>query len=181
LIDPRNQCDTFAMTDYRRHRIPGGTYFFTVNLHDRNSRYLTEHIETLRNAVRKTRANKPFHIDAWVTLPDHLHAIWTLPENDTDFSTRWQSIKTDFSKQIPHGERRSTSRTARGERGLWQRRFWEHRIRDDKDYAAHFDYVHFNPVKHGLVGHAAEWPYSSFHQAVAKGVYPQHWAGSPPT
>lgn len=163
------------MTDYRRHRVPGGTFFFTVNLADRRSRLLTDNIAILRDAVRKVRARAPFHIDAWAVLPDHLHAVWTLPENDMNYSARWQAIKTEFSKRIPHGEFRSASRESKGERGLWQRRFWEHTIRDDKDYATHVDYVHFNPVKHGWVSSAADWPYSSFHKASAAGFYPADW------
>jgi len=174
LIHPARTCHTSPMTAYRRHLIPGGTYFFTVNLHDRQTDLLTANIDALRTAFRKTRAAKPFHIDAWVTLPDHLHAIWTLPENDVDFSSRWQSIKTEFSKQIPPTEPRSASRESKSERGLWQRRFWEHAIRDDKDYAAHIDYIHFNPVKHGFVSHPADWPYSSYHKAVATGAYPEY-------
>jgi putative transposase len=139
---------------------------------------LTENIDILRTAVAKTRAKMPFHIDAWVVLPDHLHAVWTLPEGDSNFSARWQGIKTEFSKQIAPGEQRSESRAAKRERGLWQRRFWEHTIRDEKDYATHIDYVHFNPVKHGLAPTAADWPHSSFHQAVKIGRYPSNWAGN---
>jgi len=165
------------MTDYRRHRVPGGTYFFTVNLYDRRSDLLTRNIDILREAVRKVRVQAPFHIDAWVVLPDHLHCVWTLPDEDVDFSGRWQAIKTAFSKHIPPGEFRSVSRLKKGERGIWQRRFWEHTIRDDKDYGAHIDYIHFNPVKHGLVAHAADWPYSSFHRLVAAGCYPADWVG----
>jgi putative transposase len=164
------------MTNYRRHRVPGGTYFFTVNLEDRRSQMLTANIDHLRKAVRQTRAKSPFHIDAWVVLPAHLHCIWTLPHGDTNFSARWQSIKTAFSKQIPANEFRSLSRESKGERGIWQRRFWEHTLRDDDDYARHVDYVHFNPVKHGLVLSAAAWPFSSFHRAVAMGLYDASWA-----
>jgi len=168
------------MTDYRRNRVPGGTFFFTVNLQDRRSRLLIDHIDSLRAAVRAIKTKAPFHIDAWVVLPDHLHSIWTLPEDDVNYSYRWQAIKMNFSRNIPAGEFRSASRTARRERGIWQRRFWEHTIRDDNDYAAHMDYVHFNPVKHGLVNRAADWPYSSFHHAVAKGLYPSEWAATEP-
>jgi putative transposase len=168
------------MTDYRRNRVPGAAYFFTVNLQDRGSELLVKHIEILRNAVRQTKLKLPFHIDAWVVLPEHLHAIWTLPEGDDDFSSRWQAIKMAFSRKIPAGEYRSASRAGRRERGIWQRRFWEHTIRDVQDYAAHMDYIHFNPVKHGLVTRPADWPYSSFHQAVSKGLYPPEW-GKPET
>jgi putative transposase len=139
------------MTDYRRNRVPGGTFFFTVNLYDRRSRLLVQHIEVLRDAVRQAQRRAPFHIDAWVVLPDHMHCLWTLPEGDIDFSGRWNAIKIKFSRKMPAGEYRSASRALRRERGIWQRRFWEHTIRDERDYAAHLDYVHFNPVKHGLV------------------------------
>ena len=165
------------MTDYRRNRVPGGTYFFTVNLADRRSELLVRHIDTLRDAVRQLRASAPFHIDAWVVLPEHMHCLWTLPEGDSDFSKRWQAIKTAFSKRLPQGEHRSASRVSKGERGIWQRRFWEHTIQDDRDYGVHLDYIHFNPVKHGLVTDAAHWPYSSFHRCVAKGLYPVGWDG----
>jgi len=167
------------MPDYRRNRVPSATYFFTVNLYDRRSELLTRNIHILRDAVRTARTEAPFHIDAWVTLPDHLHCLWTLPEGDADFPSRWHTIKTSFSKQIPKGESRSASRLEKGERGIWQRRFWEHTIRDDRDYATHLDYIHFNPIKHGLVAHVADLPYSSFHKSVAKGLYPANWAGSP--
>jgi putative transposase len=171
------------MTDYRRNRVPGGTYFFTVNLLDRHSKLLTAHIAELRTAVRDVRARSPFHIDAWVVLPEHLHCLWTLPHGDTDFSGRWRDIKKTFSKGLPPGEHRSASRAAKRERGIWQRRFWEHTIRDDRDYQTHMDYIHFNPVKHGLVKDVADWPYSSFHHRVAKGLYPGEWreaTNSPP-
>jgi putative transposase len=166
------------MPDYRRNRVPGGTYFFTVNLLDRGSRLLIEHITVLREAVRTVRTHAPFHIDAWVVLPEHLHCIWTLPPDDDDYSGRWHAIKTLFATAMPPGERRSATRVRKGERGIWQRRFWEHTIRDHRDYAAHMDYVHFNPVKHGLVAHAADWPYSSFHRCVARGLYPADWSMS---
>jgi putative transposase len=138
---------------------------------------LTDHIGPLRDAVRKVHSRKPFHIDAWVVLPDHLHTVSTLPQGDMDCSGRWQAIKTEFSKPILPGEHRSASRESKGERGLWQRRFCEHTIRNDNDYATHVDYVHFNPVRHGLVGNVAAWPYLSFRNAVARGLYPAAWAG----
>jgi putative transposase len=165
------------MPNYRRFRIAGGTYFFTVNLLDRSSDLLTRHIDALRQAVRATRALRPFHIDAWVVLPDHLHCIWTLPPGDDDFSNRWKAIKIRFVQSLPRDEPRSVTRVARGERGIWQRRFWEHAIRDQEDYARHFDYVHINPVKHGWAGQVRDWPYSTFHGWVEAGVYPPDWAG----
>jgi putative transposase len=168
------------MPNYRRNRVPGGTYFFTVTLLDRESALLATEIEALRAAVRQVKASAPFHIDAWVVLPDHMHAIWTLPAGDSDFSSRWKAIKTRFSKQMPPAERRSPARVVRGERGIWQRRFWEHTIRDDRDYAIHMDYTHFNPVKHGLVASVADWPFSSFRSCVARGIYPETWLGGGP-
>jgi putative transposase len=165
------------MPDYRRNRVPGGTYFFTVNLLDRSSDLLVSQIDALRVAVRKVRARHPFHIDAWVVLPDHMHAIWTLPANDDDYSARWKAIKIAFAKSLPKSEWLSPVRAAKGERGIWQRRFWEHTIRDQQDYAAHVDYVHINPVKHGLARCATDWPYSSFHRWVAQDAYPSDSAG----
>jgi len=165
------------MPDYRRHRIPGGTYFFTANLLERRSDLLIRYIALLRTAVRTVRHAHPFHIDAWVVLPDHLHCIWTLPPGDADYSGRWRAIKIRFAKAIPATEYRSHVRRAKGERGIWQRRFWEHTIRDEDDYATHMNYVHINPLKHNLVTQVADWPYSTFHRYVALGLYPEDWAG----
>jgi REP-associated tyrosine transposase len=165
------------MPDYRRNRVPGGTYFFSVNLLKRDSALLVPHIDALRDAVRTVRDRRPFHIDAWVVLPEHMHAVWTLPIDDADYSGRWKAIKIAFSKTLPKTEFLSPVRAAKGERGIWQRRYWEHTIRDEKDYAAHVDYVHINPVKHGLVTCVRDWPHSSFHRCVAQGVYVPDWAG----
>jgi len=165
------------MSDYRRNRVPGGTYFFTINLLQRSNTLLVSQIVSLRDAVRKVRSARPFHIDAWVVLPDHMHAIWTLPPGDTDYSGRWRAIKIAFAKTLPKTEYRSPVRMANGERGIWQRRFWEHTIRDEQDYAAHVGYVHISPVKHRYTAYVADWPYSSFHRWVARGAYPQDWAG----
>lgn len=165
------------MSDYRRFRVPGGTYFFTVNLLERRLDTLVLHIDALREAVRATRRERPFHIDAWVVLPDHLHCVWTLPSGDNDFSNRWKAIKIRFVRMLPQTERRSKVRIANGERGIWQRRFWEHCIRNDADYAAHVDYCHINPLKHGHVIQLSDWPYSTFHRYVAAGIYPRDWAG----
>ncbi len=165
------------MPDYRRNRVPGGTYFFTVNLADRNSDLLVAEIAALRVAVRQVRASRPFYIDAWAVLPDHMHCLWTLPAGDADFSDRWRAIKTAFSKSLPMTEARSREMVRRGERGIWQRRYWEHTIRNDQDYAAHMDYTHFNPVKHGLAEHPSDWPFSSFRRCAAGGLYPVGWLG----
>lgn len=165
------------MADYRRYRVEGGCYFFTVALYDRRQALLTENIDALRGAFSHVKRAHPFHIDAMVVLPEHLHCIWTLPAGDDDFSLRWRQIKAAFSRQLPAGERRSASRTDKHERGIWQRRFWEHAIRDDDDFARHVDYIHFNPVKHGWVGSVADWPYSTFIRYVERGVYPSDWGG----
>ena len=164
------------MPDYRRNRVAGGCYFFTVNLRDRRSDLLVTEIETLRSAVRTTRARHPFTIDSWVVLPDHMHCVWTLPADDFDFPTRWQMIKALFSRSMPRAEIAGTSLVRKRETGVWQRRYWEHTIRDEQDYAAHMNYVHFNPVKHGLAASAAEWPFSSFSRCVRLGLYPAEWA-----
>lgn len=149
---------------------------FTVNLLERCSRLLVGHIDAFREAVRLC-ARRPFHIDAWVVLPDHTHCVWTLPPGNADYSARWKSIKIAFAKTLPKTGRLSAVRARKGERGIWQRRFWEHTIRDDRDYAAHVDYVHINPLKHGLVQQVNEWPYSSYHGFVASGLYLHDWAG----
>jgi putative transposase len=165
------------MTNYRRYRLKGSCCFFTVALVERRSRLLTENIQGLRTAFREVKQAHPFKLEAVVILPDHLHCIWTLPPEDDDFSTRWRHIKAAFSRQLPKTERRSQSRLNKGERGIWQRRFWEHAIRGDADYQRHVDYIHYNPVRHGYVTRVADWRYSSFHRFVRLGVYPGDWAG----
>jgi putative transposase len=164
------------MTEYRRAWLPGGTWFFTVNLAERQrNKLIVEKIYLLREAFERVGFRYPFRQEAFVIMPDHLHCIWTLPHGDTDFSIRWSLIKAQFSRGIEKGERISESRSARGERGIWQRRFWEHLIRDDEDFNRHVDYVHWNPVKHGWVKSVAEWPHSSFHDYVRRGLYPADW------
>jgi putative transposase len=163
---------------YRRLWHAGGTYFFTVNLlQRRNNDLLVQHIDELWTSIAKVKQNYPFMIHAWVVLPDHFHCVIELPEGDADFATRLRLIKVGFSKALPKTEFRSDVRNARGERGIWQRRFWEHLIKSDKDYQAHVDYVHINPVKHGLVNQVKDWPYSTFHKLVEQGVYPENWGG----
>ena len=149
---------------YRRCYVEGGCYFFTVNLLQRDKTLLVDHIDLLRASVRWVKERYPFHIDAWVVMPDHLHAVWTLPEGDSDYSSRWCEIKKRFSKGLPNQEPRSDVRLRKGERGIWQRRFWEHTIRDIDDFNHHIDYVHLNPIKHGLVTDLIDWPYSSYHR-----------------
>jgi putative transposase len=138
--------------------------------------WLPAHIGALRAAFRFMHIERPFHIDAIVILPDHLHCIWTLPPDDADFSTHWRLIKSSFARAIAPGERLSSRRQTKHERGIWQRRFWEHAIRDQRDFDAHLDYIHFSPVKHGWVSRVADWPHSSFHRFVRSGWYPLEWA-----
>ncbi|HEX2829827.1 MAG TPA: transposase [Burkholderiales bacterium] len=163
------------MPNYRRLVTAHRTIFFTVAAANRRSAVLTDHIEQLRVAVDITRRMFPFAIDAWVVLPDHLHCIWTMPENDSDFSERWRTIKARFSSDVSASACLSRRQLARGERGIWQRRFWDHVIRDEADFAAHFDYIHNNPVKHGHVERAVDWPFSTFHRYVRAGIYPFDW------
>lgn len=166
------------MTKCRRASIPGATWFFTVNLAERKGNHLlVEKVEALRNAFRSVQAVHAFCVDTVVILSDHLHCFWTLPPGDSDFSTRWGLIKGTFVRSVKKGERVSPSRVKRGERGLWQRRFWEHLIRDEDDFVRHVDYIHWNPVKHGWVQRVGEWPLSSFHPFVRRGVYAANWGG----
>jgi putative transposase len=164
------------MVRYRRNFVAGGTFFFTVTLADRRSTLLVDYVQQLRAAFHRTRCERPFAIDAVVILPDHLHAILTLPAEDADFSGRWRRIKGHFSNALIAAAA-GPKRHLNGELALWQRRFWEHTIRDETDFARHIDYIHFNPVKHGLVARVRDWPYSSFHRYVRDGVLPQDWAG----
>lgn len=157
------------MVLYRRNRVAGGTYFFTVTLRDRSSDLLVRHVDLLREAFRLVHNIRPFTIDAIVILPEHCHALWTLPEGDTDYSGRWRAIKSHFTRHLRTAGVRLI-RDNRGEYQLWQRRFWEHTIRDERDYRHHVDYIHYNPVKHGLVEQAADWPYSSIHRYVRLGL-----------
>ena len=162
---------------YRRANVAGASYFFTVNLAERESKLLTQHIDPLRDAFKKIQHKHPFIMDAIVILPEHLHTIWTLPETDAAFATRWRLIKSAFSRAIPNTELISASRLHKSERGIWQRRYWEHLIRDEEDFQRHVDYIHFNPVKHGYVSSPVEWPHSSIHRAIREGVVPPDWAG----
>jgi putative transposase len=165
------------MVRYRRNFVPGGTFFFTVTLIDRRSRVLVERIAALRTAFRAARKERPFAIDAVVILPDHLHVVMTLPPGDADFSGRWRRIKGVFTHQVVAGGE-TIRNNHKGEFALWQRRFWEHTISDDDDFARHVDYIHFNPVKHGLVSRVQDWPHTSFHRYVRDGLLPPDWAGS---
>ncbi|HAU1297082.1 TPA: transposase [Legionella pneumophila] len=161
---------------YRRALLPGSTYFFTVNLANRTNGILIKEIDLLLYAIRTTKAQYPFKIIAYVILPDHLHLIMILPEHDSNYSLRWSMIKSLFSRQIPCLELISTARKSKRERGIWQRRFWEHLIRDELDLEHHVNYIHFNPVKHGYVQKASDWKYSSIHRSIQKGIISSDWA-----
>jgi putative transposase len=162
------------MVRYRRNFLPSGTFFFTAALADRASSMLIDQILALRTAMSRTKRDHPFTIDAAVILPDHLHLMMTLPQHDANFSARWYLIKRRFTDAV----RKTGIRMPRrhnGEIALWQRRYWEHTIRDETDFERHVDYIHFNPVKHGLVKRVRDWPHSSFHRYVRLGVLPQDW------
>ena len=168
------------MPQYRRAFVPGATFFFTVVTHDRRSVFSDSRaVGMLRQAVARARIRDAFEIDGMVVLPDHLHCVWRLPEGDSDFSTRWRYIKSCFTRgHLDMGGRegrRSQSRRSRGERGIWQRRFWEHVVRDEDEYAAYMDYIHYNPVKHEHCDCPHAWPHSSFHRWVREGVYDADW------
>ncbi|MBO3276732.1 REP-associated tyrosine transposase [Pseudomonas schmalbachii] len=166
---------------YRRTLTPGATYFFTVNLEDRSQHLLVEHITILRAVTRQVKATHPFEIRAMVVLPEHIHAIWTLPEGDENFPTRWSLIKSGFSRHLPRTETINRTRHNKRERGIWQRRYWEHRIRDEEDLQRHVDYIHFNPVKHGHAPRAMDWPYSSIHRYIRQGLLPADWGSNEET
>jgi putative transposase len=164
------------MVRYRRNFVAGGTYFFTATLADRTSHALVHHVDALRVSFRATRLAHPFAIDAIVVLPDHLHIVMTLPQENADYPTRWQLIKRRFTAAVANAGA-PIPRHPNGEHALWQRRFWEHTIRDDRDFERHVDYVHINPVKHGFVTRVRDWPHSSFHRYVRNGLLPEDWAG----
>jgi len=160
------------MSNYRRVYVPGGVYFFTLVTYRRRHVFTDDaRVEILRNALRSTMAIRPFIIDAMVVLPDHLHCIWRLPDDDADYSSRWREVKKRCTRSLcPHDET-----------PFWQRRFWEHVIRDDEDWRRHMDYVHYNPVKHGYVQCAKDWRWSSFHTAVKRGWYTPDWGCTEPS
>ena len=171
------------MSRYRRANSAGATYFFTLVTYRRQTILCDASIRTaLRDAISEVRTRRPFIIDAWVLLPDHLHCIWTLPSEDADFATRWSLIKRRVSVacsgQYKHAEWLTASKKKHRESTLWQRRYWEHRIRTETDYAQHIDYIHYNPVKHGLCRSPHEWPYSTFQRCVGAGIYPADWGAS---
>lgn len=166
---------------YRRSRAKGGTYFFTVVTYKRRKILcIPDSISLLRNVFGRVMGQHPFRIDAFILLPDHLHCIWTLPDGDSDFSKRWRLIKSQFSRESDdlYKNRPSASREKKKEQAVWQRRFWEHQICDEEDLIRHVEYIHYNPVKHGLVGAPRDWEYSSFHRYVSKGVYDDGWGSA---
>jgi putative transposase len=171
------------MPNYRRATVSGATYFFTVTTHHHQKFLLDSDVRAaLRAAIGRVREIMPFTIDAWVLLPDHMHCIWTLPVDDDDYSTRWRIIKTVVTQRC--GERltndrfQTSRRKVKHQSTLWQHRFWEHMIRDERDFNNHVDYLHFNPVKHGYVQQTKEWPYSSFHRYVSTGMLTEDWGCS---
>jgi len=178
------------MPNYKRAISPARTYFFTAVTYNRIPWFKLDIARTaLRDSIKKVRLKQPFTIEAWVLMPDHMHCIWTMPHGDQDYSTRWRLIKTfttrrivDFSESgdgisgmTEQSNGALASRVKRGEKNIWQRRFWEHAIRDEKDLKAHLDYIHYNPVKHGLTKSPAAWPYTTFHKFVSEHKYEKEW------
>lgn len=183
---------TFSMPNYVRPQVSGATVFFTVALAQRGGDLLVREVDQLRAAVRAVKAERPFEILAWVVLPDHLHAVWRMPAGDRDYGVRWGAIKARFSMDMrragftpppPVGARNGGVNPAlrrKGEVGLWQPRFWEHHIRDETDLTAHVRYCWGNPVKHGLVTSATDWPWSSIHRDIRQGLVEPEWTGTSP-
>jgi putative transposase len=170
------------MSRYRRARSAGACYFFTVVTYRRQPILCDDAVrQALRDILIRVRETRPFTIDAWVLLPDHLHCIRTLPSGAADYSMRWNRIKRWVSMVCARGYKRpdwmSASKRKHRESTVWQRRFWEHQIRDDLDFMRHVDYLHYNPVKHGVCQRVADWPHSTFHQYVVHAVYPVDWSG----
>jgi len=169
------------MPNYRRVHLRGGTFFFTVVTYRRLPVFASATaVALLERCVESVMVDYPFSIDAMVTLPDHLHCIWSLRDGASDFSSGWKRVKTLFTRayQGPRSDRMSTSMVGKGERGVWQRRFWEHAIRDERDFSLHCDYIHYNPVRHGLVKSPREWKHSTFDRFVRTGVYPPDWGST---
>jgi len=165
------------MPNYLRVKIDGGIFFFTVTLADRSSDLLVRQVDRLRRFYSLTRKRYPFETVALCILPDHLHAIWSLPPGDSDYPLRWSVFKVGFSRGLMEAAPRTASKIAKREKGLWQRRYWEHAIRDDADLERNVDYVQFNPVKHGYVSRVRDWPFSSFHRYVEHRILPADWCG----
>ncbi|HEV2614846.1 MAG TPA: transposase [Gammaproteobacteria bacterium] len=162
------------MVNYRRIYVKSGCYFFTVTVKDRTTKILIENIDLLRSSMRQVQQESFFEIKAIVVLPDHLHCIWQLPENDSNYPRRWQKIKSYFTRKVRE-KGIKLFKNYRGEYALWQKRYWEHAIRDEVDFENHVNYIHYNPVKHGYVKNVCDWPYSSFHNFVKQGLLPADW------
>lgn len=163
------------MSEYRRLYQPGGSYFFTVVTHKRQKILSSpDHILRLQSAFDRVKEKLPFTMEAFVILPDHIHCIWHMPPEDSDFSTRWRLIKSYFSTGVKGRV------NVRGEKDIWQRRFWEHLLRDEEDWRRHMDYIHYNPVKHGYVMNPGDWPNSSFREALKGGLYSEGWGSEEP-
>ena len=177
MPNPATSVHDGRMPNYRRLHAPGTTCFFTVNLRDRSASLLVQHAHHLRRAFAETRRARPFDLVSIVVLPDHLHCLWSLPPGDNDNATRWRQIKAAFSRSIASDGIRNLSRERRRERDIWQRRFWERWIGNQADFAAHVDYIHRNPAKHGHVEHVRDWPFSSFHRYVRDGLLAPDWGG----
>lgn len=160
---------------YKRSDIKGGTYFFTVNLIDRKSTLLIDQINHLKAAINNVKQNHPFKINAMVTFPEHIHAIWTLPPDDSNYAKRWMLIKSTFSRKIPKKKSINKSRLSKRERGIWQRRYWEHTIKDEKDLINHIDYIHYTPIKHQHVKTPTDWPHSTIHHYIKTGRVEPNW------
>lgn len=168
------------MVNYRRAKVPGGCYFLTLTLQNRRSDLLLRQADLVRRCLRDTQAKRPFRLPALAILPDHLHMLMVMPPGDADFSARVRAFKVSFVLALRERAGVIVQTNARGEANIWQRRFWEHLIRDEQDYRNHLDYIHINPVKHGLVARVQDWPFSSFHHYVRQGLLPIDWAGDAP-
>lgn len=165
------------MVKYRRAKVAGGCYFLTLALQDRRSDLLFKNAALLRRCLQETQARLPFRVPALVVLPDHLHMLMVLPPDDADFSARIRMLKASFVGALRQQVGSEVQTNVKGEANIWQRRFWEHLIRDEQDYRHHVDYIHINPLKHGLVARVQDWPFSSFHHYVRRGLLPIDWAG----
>ena len=170
------------MPKYIRSYKKGAFYFFTLISYNRRKIFCEEDfLVVFKNSIRLVQQQYPFEIIAWVQLPDHIHCIWQMPENDADYSMRWSQIKRLTTQACPHyhltTDELNLSEVKRNERGIWQRRFLEHQIRNESDFIKHMDYIHYNPIKHGLVERVTDWEYSSFHRCVRQGFYSEDWGG----
>ncbi|GAB6040541.1 REP-associated tyrosine transposase [Endothiovibrio diazotrophicus] len=167
------------MSNYRRHALNNRALFVTVVTAQR-APILGDHVDALRTAIGHVQQRHPFNLPAAVILPDHCHLLMELPEGEENYSLRIRQIKERFTRLVPDAVSPTDSRLKRRERGVWQRRFWEHQIRDEEDFRRHLEYIHYNPVKHGYVGRCRDWPYSSFERWVQRGVYALDWAEDKP-